>query len=85
MSESSYKPLEPREDELDELARSIREELRAIGFAPAFDPPVEQEDRRRRAQAALERKRRFARYVLASYVAPVLVIVALAVAMRLIG
>lgn len=38
MSESASKPTEVYEDELDQLASSIRSELRQAGFPPAFDP-----------------------------------------------
>lgn len=83
MSESAYKPTETYEDELDQLAHSIRDELRQIGFAPAFDPLPEELARIRQAEKAARRRRDMARRILINYVAPALVVVVVGLALRL--
>jgi hypothetical protein len=82
MSESAYKPTDVYEDELDQLAESIREELRSAGFAPAFDPLPEELERIRLAEASARRRSVFARRILLSYAAPALLIVAVGLALR---
>jgi hypothetical protein len=83
VSESAYKPTDVYEDELDQLAHSIRNELRQIGFAPAFDPLPEELARIRNAERALRKRREMARRMLMSYIAPALVVVAVGLALRL--
>ncbi|QJU58816.1 hypothetical protein HL653_14510 [Sphingomonas sp. AP4-R1] len=84
MSESAYKPTEAYEDELDQLAHSIRDELRQIGFAPAFDPLPEELARIRNAEKVAHKRREMARLILVSYVAPALVVLAVGLALRLL-
>jgi hypothetical protein len=83
VSESAYKPTEVYEDELDQLAHSIRDELRQIGFAPAFDPLPEELAKIRHAEMVLRKRREMARRMLMSYIAPALVVVAAGLALRL--
>lgn len=83
MSESAYKPTEVFEDELDQLAHSIRDELRQIGFAPAFDPLPEEVLKARQAEAALKRRRAQVLHLIVSYLAPALLVVAIGIVVRL--
>lgn len=83
VSESAYKPTDVYEDELDQLAHSIRNELRQIGFAPAFDPLPEELARIRNAERAKKKRRDMARRMMVSYIAPALVVVAVGLALRL--
>ncbi|WP_293972137.1 hypothetical protein [Sphingomonas sp.] len=84
MSESAYKPAEAYEDELDQLAHSIRIELRQIGFAPAFDPLPEELARIREMERRQRKRREMIRRLLVSYVAPALVVVAVGIALRML-
>ncbi|MDO6415507.1 hypothetical protein Q4F19_14030 [Sphingomonas sp. BIUV-7] len=84
MSESAYKPTEAYEDELDQLACSIREELRLAGFAPAFDPVPDEIAQARRAGELLRKRRAMALRVIANYVGPALVVIGVSVVLRVL-
>ena len=83
VSESAYKPTNEYEDELDQLAHSIRDELRSAGFRPAFDlepeiaPASQVEQSRRRRRLTLRR-------TISGYVAPMMVMIAVFVLLRVI-
>jgi hypothetical protein len=83
VSESAYKPTEAYEDELDQLARSIRGELQSAGFRPAFDPEPEEVARARRAELERRRRRIRTRRLLLGYIIPLLAILAISIALRL--
>ena len=84
VSESAYKPTEAYEDELDQLAHSIRGELRAAGFRPAFDPEPEAVAPSSQFEQSGRRRRTTLRRMILGYVAPMIVMIAVVVLLRVI-